>query len=541
MSILFKDKPSFPDGITLPGSTSQYVRGDGSTATLPAPGAGDMLAANNLSDVANADAAVGNLSDDLGQIVNLSAGSGFLRCDYAAHVNTWSKSGVNLSDITWTGSSSDYIDGTGSIVSFPPAVTYNSISPQTTKGDLVVTRSGFFGNVRLPIGTDTYVLTADSGQATGMKWAAPTGGGVWGSITGTIASQSDLYSTFGKLGSANNWTGGQAVTGAVSITGSSANFYFDDKTTSLTWSLYASGGTARLFNNTYGDVLSVTTAGAATWSGPQTIACASTASLSLNTSNDTNGSLITFSNTKASPALCGQFKANVGGGSVSVIQWLPNGDVSLALGNLKLTNDLAITEGGTGASTASGALSNICTGTTGQYVRGDGSLATLPTGGSGTVTSVAKGNGMNFTGFSTSGTVTMGTPSSCSNATTNAVTSTSHTHNITGFMPTTGGTFSGAITAPGVTDSSDAKFKDNVRDLRDGMEIVRSLIPRRFWNTLTETDEIGFVAQEVRDVLPEVVIADENGDLAMNYARITAPIIAALQDIDRRLKRLESR
>ena len=47
-------------------------------------------------------------------------------------------------------------------------------SPLTTKGDLY----GYdTGDARIPIGTDTYVLTADSGQALGLKWAAPSGGG----------------------------------------------------------------------------------------------------------------------------------------------------------------------------------------------------------------------------------------------------------------------------------------------------------------------------------------------------------------------------
>jgi len=51
---------------------------------------------------------------------------------------------------------------------------FNALSPATTKGDLVI-----FGttNTRLPLGTNGYVLTADSGQPLGVKWAAPSGGG----------------------------------------------------------------------------------------------------------------------------------------------------------------------------------------------------------------------------------------------------------------------------------------------------------------------------------------------------------------------------
>jgi len=47
-------------------------------------------------------------------------------------------------------------------------------SPLTTKGDLFTYSTV---DARLPIGTNDYVLTADSTQATGMKWAAGGGGG----------------------------------------------------------------------------------------------------------------------------------------------------------------------------------------------------------------------------------------------------------------------------------------------------------------------------------------------------------------------------
>ena len=47
---------------------------------------------------------------------------------------------------------------------------FNALSPTTTKGDLIA--SNGTDNIRLGIGTNDYALTADSAQATGMKWAA---------------------------------------------------------------------------------------------------------------------------------------------------------------------------------------------------------------------------------------------------------------------------------------------------------------------------------------------------------------------------------
>jgi len=52
---------------------------------------------------------------------------------------------------------------------------FDALSPTTTKGDLIV--SNGTDNVRLAVGTNSYVLTADSTQASGIKWAAASGGG----------------------------------------------------------------------------------------------------------------------------------------------------------------------------------------------------------------------------------------------------------------------------------------------------------------------------------------------------------------------------
>lgn len=47
---------------------------------------------------------------------------------------------------------------------------FDALAPTTTKGDLIVNDGS--DNVRLAVGTNNYVLTADSSQASGVKWAA---------------------------------------------------------------------------------------------------------------------------------------------------------------------------------------------------------------------------------------------------------------------------------------------------------------------------------------------------------------------------------
>jgi hypothetical protein len=88
-----------------------------------------------------------------------------------------------------------------------------------------------------------------------------------------------------------------------------------------------------------------------------------------------------------------------------------------------VTGTVAVANGGTGSTTAAAALTAL-----GAYA------ATNPNGyttNTGTVTSVAAGNGLTFTTITGSGSVTLGTPGTLTTGTTNSVTTDSHTHAVT--------------------------------------------------------------------------------------------------------------
>jgi len=69
--------------------------------------------------------------------------------------------------------------------------TASSIAP-AAKGDLVVGSATNDASI-LAVGTNTHILTADSSTATGLKWAAPAGGGkVLQVVSATITSATTI-------------------------------------------------------------------------------------------------------------------------------------------------------------------------------------------------------------------------------------------------------------------------------------------------------------------------------------------------------------
>ncbi|KKT48539.1 MAG: hypothetical protein UW41_C0025G0010 [Candidatus Collierbacteria bacterium GW2011_GWC2_44_18] len=98
---------------------------------------------------------------------------------------------------------------------------------------------------------------------------------------------------------------------------------------------------------------------------------------------------------------------------------------------------------------------------------------------------------------------------------------------------------SGYATGSFVSGSSDIKFKKNIINLDNALEKVKQLRPVFFdWRSdefpersLEKTRQIGFIAQEVQPILPEVVVTDnKDGTLGLKYDKIVPLVIKAIQE-----------
>jgi len=104
----------------------------------------------------------------------------------------------------------------------------------------------------------------------------------------------------------------------------------------------------------------------------------------------------------------------------------------------------------------------------------------------------------------------------------------------------------GAITATGNITAyftSDIRQKDNIVPIQNSLEKVKKLNGVMWdWNK-DNTDEVtktlpntGLIAQEVKDVLPEVVIERVDGYLAIDYSKMIGLLVEAIKELEQKIK-----
>ena len=93
--------------------------------------------------------------------------------------------------------------------------------------------------------------------------------------------------------------------------------------------------------------------------------------------------------------------------------------------------------------------------------------------------------------------------------------------------------------------SSDATMKTDVVPLGSGIATVTALNPVTFtWvdtSRLGAQREVGLLAQEVREVVPEVVGTNADGTLTVDYPKLVAPLIAAVKEQQAEITALRDR
>jgi len=95
-----------------------------------------------------------------------------------------------------------------------------------------------------------------------------------------------------------------------------------------------------------------------------------------------------------------------------------------------------------------------------------------------------------------------------------------------------------------ILNVSDARLKENITGVHYGLAEVLKMRPVQYnWRESDERDtKIGFLAQELRHVIPEVVVGDESKEtLAVNYTEIIPLLVKAIQEQQQQIEQLKKR
>lgn len=98
----------------------------------------------------------------------------------------------------------------------------------------------------------------------------------------------------------------------------------------------------------------------------------------------------------------------------------------------------------------------------------------------------------------------------------------------------------------GVFSLSDRRLKDHIRDIDDPMSKIENM--RGVYYTMSDVSHIGFIAQDIKEVLPEVVQQDARGYYSIEYGNIVALLVEGMKELrrenrekDQKIEALETR
>ncbi|MBK8292626.1 MAG: tail fiber domain-containing protein [Flammeovirgaceae bacterium] len=90
------------------------------------------------------------------------------------------------------------------------------------------------------------------------------------------------------------------------------------------------------------------------------------------------------------------------------------------------------------------------------------------------------------------------------------------------------------------TSTSDRTKKHNITNINYGLsEILKLRAVSYKWNG-TDQPDFGFIAQEVKDVLPEIVYGEE-GQMSISYGQVSAVLVKAVQEQQKEIEELKTK
>jgi len=102
------------------------------------------------------------------------------------------------------------------------------------------------------------------------------------------------------------------------------------------------------------------------------------------------------------------------------------------------------------------------------------------------------------------------------------------------------GHFSGTVNAANFNTTSDATLKTNVETLTGSLDAVKALRGVSFDWIENGNSEVGVIAQEVEEVIPDVVSTNDQGIKSVKYGNLVGVLIEAIKEQQQRIEALEA-
>jgi Chaperone of endosialidase len=109
--------------------------------------------------------------------------------------------------------------------------------------------------------------------------------------------------------------------------------------------------------------------------------------------------------------------------------------------------------------------------------------------------------------------------------------------------------FTSTVCASNIVCSSDLRYKKNISPLGNSLNNILKINGVRYdWKQeefpekhFSDKNQIGFIAQEIEKIFPEMVFTDEKGFKSVDYARLTPVLVEAIKELNVKNQKLESK
>jgi hypothetical protein len=98
---------------------------------------------------------------------------------------------------------------------------------------------------------------------------------------------------------------------------------------------------------------------------------------------------------------------------------------------------------------------------------------------------------------------------------------------------------SGTVTGAELNSTSDVRLKENIVNIKNALDTVQQLEGKTFSWKESGKPSIGFIAQEVEKILPEVINTMDDGFKTINYNVIVALLVEAIKEQQEQIEQLK--